>query len=372
MKKQTAAFMDRCRQVRWLEHVTARAFFGLYAVLASLFLAGCASVCIVDSKSRAVIVKRDTGTFREEPLYVREDGYATLKRTETNSFVCKYYGFDGKVVSQTCLPLLFQGYGGDEYAFSDRGDCLAYIERYGHRGVHKKLRVCLLSKPFENLIRPGVCDDLRAYSGYKVFWIDPSTILLYAKNAGECFTQARKEDSFILHLDGMRVSQLPGYYDSFHGPVVLSPSRRYLLASETMGYSLVYRLHIVDLKVEKEIEVITPVGERMPAFGAVWGSDNEVVYAVDGVIYTQTVGSPDKREVFRMKPKRSVWLYAVDSQRNLHYQMYDTQSDNSKEIGGWRTHNLDTHEDRELTGERVSGRVLMTGNRDKIVTTVGF
>jgi len=96
------------------------------------------------------------------------------------------------------------------------------------------------------------------------------------------------------------------------------------------------------------------------------------VYAVDGVIYTQTVGSPDNREVFRMKPKRGVWLYGVDAQRNLHYQMYDTQSDNSKEIGGWRTHNLDTHEDRELTGERVSGRVLMNGKRDKIVTTVGF
>ena len=344
---------------------------GIYVFLSSLLLAGCAGVCVMDVASNSVIVYRDSGTFREVPLYVREDGFSTLKRTEENTFERKDYTFEGKEVGRTYLPLLFQGYRSDDYAFSESGEYLAYLERVGNELGRHRLELCLVVKPTENILPAGVCNNLQAFCGYKVFWIDPSTILLYAMNAGIHNTKGHEEDICVLHLDGMRVSWMPGYY-SFYGEVLLSPSRRYLLATAEMGLSRLYSLNIIDLKAEKEIAVIKPSGNVMSPHGAVWTSDEELVYAVDGVVYTQKIDSPEKREVFRMEPKHAIWMYAVDARRNLHYQMFDEDSDYSKSIGGWRTHNLDTHEDKKLTGEQITGRVLMNSKRNKIVAEVGY
>lgn len=43
----------------------------------AVFSAGCAGVCIVDVASSSVLVRRDCGTFREEPLYVMNDSFLT-------------------------------------------------------------------------------------------------------------------------------------------------------------------------------------------------------------------------------------------------------------------------------------------------------
>jgi hypothetical protein len=110
-------------------------------------------------------------------------------------------------------------------------------------------------------------------------------------------------------------------------------------------------------------EIATAYGNSVTNYYT-WGLD------LSGTL--QKVGFPDKREIFRVQPKRGVWLYAVDSAHGLHYQMFDTRSRPAKKIGGWRVHNLDTHDDRELTGERITGKVLMNSKRDKIVATVGY
>lgn len=344
---------------------------GVFVFLSSLLLAGCAGVCIVDVVSNSVIVRRDSGTFGEVPLFVRDDGFGTMKRTENDAFVRKDYTFDGKEVSRTYLPLLFKGYRCDDYAFSENGAHLAYLERVGKELGRRRLKLCLVAKPTENILPAGVCSNLQAFCGYKVFWIDPSTVLLYAMNAGIHSTKNHEEDICMLHLDEMRVSWMPGY-SSFYGEVLLSPSRRYLLATAQMGLSRLYSLNIIDLKAEKEIAVIKPSGDVMPPYGVVWSSDDEVVYVVDGVVYAQKVGSLEKREVFRMEPGREIRLYAVDARRNLHYQMFKEVNDYPKNVGGWRIHNLDTHEDKKLTGEEISGKVLMNSKRDKIVAEVGY
>ncbi len=344
-----------------------------FVIISSLLIAGCAGVCIVDADRSSVIIKRDDGTFREEPVYMTEHSFATLKRTETNTFVCKEYNFAGKEISRTYIPLLFTSYGDDEYAFSPDGQHLAYMERFDGYS-RSRLRVFSITKEGTKpmLTNPGPHNNLSAYSGYKVFWVDATTILLYAKNAHEGFGLGHKENSLFFHLENMGSSEISGYYDSSYGPVLLSPSKRYLLASEEVGTSTRFRFHIVDLKAEKEVFTISPAGEDFHVYHAVWSSDDGVVYAVDNVVYEQKIGSSEKREIIRVKSKRGIWLHAVDCKRNLHYQMIDTSSGSSKEIGGWRTHNLDTHEDKELTGEKVHGRVLMTPHLDKIVTTVGF
>lgn len=336
-----------------------------------LLVTGCSGICIVDTERSAVYIRRDDGRFREEPLYVKDNGYMTLKRTETNSFILRMISFDGKELNRKSMPLFLTGYGGDEYAFSEDGKMFAYMERIGVGPLHR-LRVAITHAPDDNLLPPGVCDSLRASLGYSVFWLSPRRILLYAKNSGPFHEPEKREDICIVDVDGMRVSRLPGYDRWYCGPILLSPSKRYLLASEKIIDTHLYRLHIVDLNAGKEIFVITPTGEDMDAHGAVWRSDEEVVFTVDGVVYAQKVGLSDRREIFRVQPKRGVWLYAVDSTHGLHYQMFDTRSQPAKKIGGWRVHNLDTHDDKELTGESITGKVLMNSKRDKIVATVGF
>jgi hypothetical protein len=341
------------------------------AVFPLLLVAGCSGVCIVDTERSSVYIRRDKGSFREEPLYVKDNGYVTLQRSETNSFILRSINFAGQETNRREMPLFLTGYGGDKYAFSDEGKRFAYVEYIG-AGPIERLRVASTLSPKYNVLPAGVCDNLRAALGYSVFWISPTRILLYAKNPMPYHEPEKREDICILDLDDMRVARLPGYDNYWCGPILLSPSKRYLLASEEIIDTHRYRLHIVDLNAKKEIFVIAPTGDDMDAHGAVWSSDDEVVYAVDGVVYTQKVGSPDKREIFRVQPKRGVWLYAVDSAHGLHYQMFDTRSRPVKMIGGWRVHNLDTNDDRELTGEQITGRVLMNGKRDKIVATVGY
>ena len=336
-----------------------------------LLLAGCSGVCIVDAERSVVYIRRDTGSFREEPLYANGNGYVTLQRSETNSFVLRTIDFAGKETNRKDLPLFLTGYRGDEYAFSDEGKRFAYVEFIG-AGPIKRLRVASILSPKDSILPAGVCDNLRAALGYSVFWLSPTRILLYAKNSGPFHQPEKREDICILDIDGMSVSRLPGYDNCYCGPILLSPSKRYLLASEKIIDTHLYRLHIVDLDFGKEIFEITPTGDDMDAHGAIWRSDDEVVFTVDDVVYTQKVGSPDKREVFRVQPKRGIWLYAVDSEHGLHYQMFDKRSRPAKKIGGWRVHNLDTHDDRELTGEQITGIVLMNSKRDKIVAAVGY
>jgi len=340
------------------------------AVFSLVFLAGCSGICIVDAERSSVYVRRDDGRFREVPLYVGENGYATLKRSETHSFILRTISFDGKELSRESMPLFLTGYGGDEYAFSDNGEKVAYVESIGFSPLHR-LRVALAHAPNDNLLPDGVCDNLRAFLGYSVFWLSPSNILLYANNSGPFHEPEKRADICIVDINGMRVSLLPGYDSCGCGPILLSPSRRYLLASEEIIDTRLYRLHIVDLDVGKEVFVITPRGNEMEAHGAVWCSEDEVVFAVDGVVYTQKVGSPDKREVFRVHPPCGIWLYAVDSARGLHYQLFDKRSCPAKKIGGWRVHNIETHVDRKVTGEQITGRVLLNRKRDKIVAAVG-
>lgn len=341
------------------------------AVFTYLLVAGCSGVCIVDTERSSVYIRRDEGSFREEPLCVNDNEYMTLKRSETNSFCLRMISFDGKELSRKNMPLFLTGYRGDQYAFSDDGEMVAYVE-FIETGRIRRLRVVRTHAPNDNLLPAGVCDNLRAALGYSVYWLSPTKILLYSKNSGPFHEPEKREDICILDIDGMRVSLLPGYDNCYCGPTLLSPSKRYLLASEKIIDTHLYRLHIVDLDVGKEIFVITPAGDDMDAHGAVWCSDEEVVFTVDGVVYTQKVGSPDKREIFRVQPKRGVWLYAVDSAHGLHYQMFDKRSRPAKLTGGWRVHNLDTHNDKELTGEQITGKVLMNNKRDKIVATVGY
>ena len=123
-------------------------------IISSLFVTGCAGVCIVDVASSSVIVRRDDGTFREEPIYLKESSFVTLGRTETNTFVCKEYSFAGKEIGRTYMPLLFTGYGGDEYAFSPDGRHVAYMESFNACQNHR-LRIFSISEEGTKLLPTG-------------------------------------------------------------------------------------------------------------------------------------------------------------------------------------------------------------------------
>lgn len=269
------------------------------------------------------------------------------------------------------MPLFHRRYGGDDYAFSDDGNLFAYIARVGDSSV-RRLHVCSVLEPTKNLLPIGVCDELQALCGYMVMWVDSRTILLYPDVGYPA--RMKKEPVRLICVSDFRICNLLEVYGSY-GPKALSPSKRYIMVSdsfENIVSPTLYRLHIIDLLNGQKISEILPDGKEMAAHGAVWSSDNEIVYAVDNVVYTQQIGSAKKREVVRMKAKRGIWLYAVDGKRNLHYQVFADTGGYSETVGGWRIYNLDTKEDRELTGNQIKGKVLMSRMRDKIVTTVGY
>jgi hypothetical protein len=331
----------------------------------------------VDVESESVTLRRDFGSFVEVPFYVTNDGFSTLQRKDNQTFVMLDVGFDGKVQRRKDMPLFHNGYRGDTCAFSEDGNKVAYIksEWFGDRGsvnYHRvsRLSVCSIQKPTVNLLPAGVCDNLLASCGYRVMWVDSNSILLYP----DVGYSGRKNKEYIrmLSLSDMRICNLLEVYGSSCGPLFLSPSKRYLLASEDVSGSTLERLHIIDLKAEKEIAVITPKGEGMPAHGAVWSADDEIVYSVDNRVYMQKICSQQEKEVFRVNPKYGdgAWLYAVDSKRNLHYERYQRINGCSEPVDGWRTFNLDTKEEKKLMGKHISGKVLMNGKRNKIVAEV--
>lgn len=337
-------------------------------VLIQSLISGCAGVCIVDVATSSIIVRKTEGAFREAPLYITEDGFMTLQRSEMSTFVLRKVGFDGKDKETSFLPLFTTAYGGEAYAFSEDGSKFAFVN-WEHESP-MRLFVGSITNPKVNVLPTGVCDDLRASFGYEVLWVDEENILVYP-DVGYPLPGKKAKPICLLSLHDMRVVRLIDVFGSY-GPKQLSPSKRYLMASEGMEDSLLYRIHIIDLKEKKKVYEISPVGKKMHPRGVVWSSDDEMLYAVDNVVYAQRIGGQDKKEVLRLKPDQAAELYAVDSCRNLHYQIYDNSRSLSDPLGGWRMFNLDTKKDTQLTRRKITGKVLINREQNKIVTEIGY
>ncbi|MEI7900705.1 MAG: hypothetical protein WCK89_10640 [bacterium] len=338
-----------------------------FLVFSSLLVSGCgtAGLCVVDVDNASVVYRRKGGTFREAPLCATQEGFMTLQRTETSRFVVRRVGFDGKEMSQTDLPLFTTSYGDESYAFSEGGQRIAYVKWKTDRNPH--LVVCSTANVEVNLLPMGMGDNLGEIYECLVLWVNCDLVLV-SPQGGE---QGGKDPFYLIDIYNKKKTFLCDIMHSY-GPKLLSPSKRYLLVSEGNNDSLLYRIHIFDLIAKKKVFEIIPSGKEMHAWGAVWNSDDELVYAVDNLVYAQKIGSTDKREILRLKQCYGAWLYAVDSKHNLHYQIISKEGIGSKRVGGWRTFNIDTKEDKELTEHRINGKVLMTRERDKIVAEVGY
>ncbi len=350
-----------CRS--WVE----KGSIALHVIFCSLITAGCgtAGLCIVDVEKSSVIFRRESGRYRESPLYVTQEGFRTLQRTETNSYILRTVGFDGKEVSQINLSLFTAACGTDSYAFSDDGMRLAYVKQKPDR--NNQIYVSSITNVTENLLPTGEGENMHARLISVILWVNSDVFLFFPNNG----PRMEKDPIYLIRLDERKSTQLDSVASSY-GPTLLSPSKRYLLVSEGINNTLRYRLIVFDLSGPRKIFMIEPPGMKMHAWGAVWSSNDELMYAVDNVVYAQKVGSQEKVEVLRLKQSYGAWLYAVDSRRNLHYQIYDRDSSSSRQIGGWRTFNLDTKEDNELTGHQINGKVRMTRERDIIVAEVGY
>jgi len=334
-----------------------------------LLLAGCAGVCIVDVPSASVIHRRGSGSFREKPVSVTADSFTTLQRDDKNAYIVRTVGFDGKEVRRSYMPLFTTAYGGSAYSFSEDGTKMAFVNWEPNRRP-MRLNVCSVTNLAVNLLPAGVCDHLRARFGYTVMWLDEDTILIYP-NVGSQLSGEEAESVQILHLGELRLVQGHEVFGS-NGPLLLSPSKRYLMATEDIGDTLLGKIHILDLSTGKVVYEVLPSGEKLNPRGIVWRSDDEIIYSVDNRVVLRDIHSACEKDLFETKPNQAAELFAVDAKHNLHYQIYDDRKLFGNPALGWRVYNLRTRIDHPFSGKVVTGGVFMNPARNVIVAEVGF
>lgn len=335
----------------------------VFLMAAVLVVAGChAGLCIVDAEVGSVTFRKCSSTFREIPLTIdaRERRLLTLQRTETNSLVVRWVGFDAKTQSSSRLPLFFKGYGGGAYAFFEDGQRLAYVKDDSHHLV-----VCATTNVGVNLLPEDVSRMWPDMYDCRVAWLNTDSLLV-APSLRDNITVPVD----VVDLRLKRVRRICDAVESHH-PILVSPSEHYLVVTEATENSSVHRLVVYDLTTYQKVLEAMPDGD-ISAFSVVWRSNDELLFAVGNKIWSQMIGSTRPVEVTSLSPRYGAWLYAVDKQGNLHYQRYDRQSSWSKPVGGWRVFNLITKEDREITRERVSGRVLISRDGGIVVAEVGM
>jgi hypothetical protein len=338
---------------------------GIKTFLAFLVLltSGCSSgFAIVGTDKYSVIIRHVGGTFRERPFIINQEGIVTLHRDENNTFVLRSVGFDGKEKWQKRLPI-FTMYGCDEVAFWDDGQLVAYMKYSGSSEKHS-LVVSPTSEVTKNQLPADFYITGKGVYACLVLWFDATTLLVYPQSGGV-------EHIDLIHLDSKSVTRLCDVSHSY-GPTLVSPTGRFIVVSDSIKDSLRYRLLVYDLKTEKKVFEVLPPGKKMDTRGVVWSSDDELVFTSDNVIYTQKIGARAPTELFRLKEHFGAWLYAVDNKRNLHYARYDRENDCPRASGGWRVFNLDTYREKTISRLKISDKVLMSPERDKVVAEVEY
>jgi len=330
-------------------------------VLSILMTTGCgtAGICMVEEEKSSVVFKEGRGRFREVPQIVVHDGIMTLQRTETNRFLLRMIGFDGREMSRKDYPLFMTSYGSASYAFSDDGENLAYV----NWGLNQCRRLFVRSPKDRKGEDKCLMDIPDTVYDAVVMWTAPDVILFSLKGLVDTVYLINVKTGKIIEL----CDQTPSY-----GPLQLSASKRYLLVSEGRSdCSGVYLLNIFDLASQKKIAEIIPAGTDMGGRGALWNGDDEIVYATDNKVYMQNIWAKGVTKCFEMKPQNSACLYAIDGKQNLHYQTYKRKFGGGQ-VGGWYIFNLKTGVNKQLTSHRITGRVRLSPERNIVVAEVGL
>lgn len=347
-------------QCRWV--------FSFFVIITLICIAlsstGCSSgFAIVDSSNYSVVVRHVGGTYRERPFTVTQDGLLTLQRDEDKAFILRRVGFDGKDQWEKRLSN-FTMYGCDEVAFGNDGHLAAYMTYSGSGGGHS-LVVSYTSDIVKNQLATDFYITEKGVYGCLVLWLDSESLLIQPQ------VSVGMEHIDLIRLDSKKVTRLCEFSHSY-GPTLVSPSGRLLLVSDSISDTLRYRLLVYDLKTEKIIFEMRPPGNRMAHSGVVWSSDDELVFTSDNIIYSQKIGATAPTELFRLNDRYGAWLYAVDNKRNVHYERYDRESDCPRASGGWRVFNLDTKKESVISRLKISNKILMSPERDKIVAEVEY
>lgn len=352
MTDQKQKGTKRCR----LLHIIS-----VFMLWSTLVITGCgtAGICMVDVEKSTVVYKEGMGRFREVPQIFCHDGIMTLQRTETNSFLLRLIGFDGRETSRKDYPLFMTSYGTASYAFSDDGENLAYVN-WGLNQCRRLFVRSATDRDGEAKCLMDIPDTV--YDGI-VMWTAPDVILFAPKGV--------VDPVYLINVRTGKTVKLCDHSPSY-GPLQLSASKRYLLASEGRNRcSGVYRINIFDLASQKKITEIVPSGTDIGGRGAVWNGDNEIVYATDNEVYRQNILSKVKMKCLELDPQNCAYLYAVDGKQNLHFQTFKRKFGGGH-VGGWHIFNLETGVNKQLTTHRITGRVLLSPKRDIVVAEVGL
>lgn len=345
-------------QCRW----TFGVFFIIVLFCFTLSNTGCSSgFAIVDASNYSVVVRHVGGTYRERPFTVNQNGLLTLQRDEDKTFILRRVGFDGKELWQKRLSN-FTMYGCDEVSFGNDGHLAAYMTYNGLGGGHS-LVVSSISDIMKNQLATDFYITEKGVYGCLVLWLDSESLLIQPQ------VSAGMEHIDLIRLDNKKVTRLCEVSHAY-GPTLVSPSGRLLVVSDLINDTLRYRILVYDLNTKKKVFEVLPPGQEMGTRGVVWSSDDELVFTSDNVIYTQKIGATAPTELFRLNDRYGAWLYVVDNKRNVHYERYDRESDCPRASGGWRVFNLDTKKERVISRLKISDKVLMTPERDKVVAEV--
>lgn len=254
----------------------------VYATLAAVvtMFAGCdAGFCIVDAKLGTVTFRKSSGTFREIPVTIDTNGsrLMTLQRTDTNSYVTRWVGFDAKTQSESSILPVLNEYGGEAYAFTEDGQKLAYLDG------SNQLFICTMTNMGVNLLPQDIRSMWPDIYDCRVVWLNADSVLVVPRLRGRIEVPVD-----IVHLGSNRVRRLCSAVESHH-PILISPAGRYLVATETMADTRSHRLVVYDMATYRKVFEVTPDGE-MSAYSVVWASDEELVFAVDNRICSQRIG----------------------------------------------------------------------------------